>query len=57
MQTPQLEPKTTAAPTSACFHQRLIERIRSEDKDEPSRFRCLECGGIVDNLQRADRTT
>ena len=48
MHSSQLEPKTiTAAPSPACCHQRLIDRIRSEDGKETSQFRCLECGAIV----------
>jgi hypothetical protein len=57
MQTPRVEPKTTISPASICSHRRLVERVRSEDKDAPSRFRCLECGAIIDTLQRADGAT
>ncbi len=51
MRSPQLDP----TPTPPCRHMRLIDRIRSDDEKEPPRFRCLECGAVVDEQQLAAR--
>jgi hypothetical protein len=45
MRSPQLDPTMTRA--LACLHMRLIDRIRCEDDKEPPRFRCLECGAVI----------
>lgn len=54
MHSPQLDP--TMARTLTCRHMRLIDRIRSEDEKEPPRFRCLECGAVVEEQQPAAGT-
>ncbi len=47
MRSPQLDP--TTAPTLACLHRRLIDRIRSEHDEDPPRYRCLECGAVIED--------
>ncbi|MCE3225079.1 MAG: hypothetical protein K0S58_3259 [Nitrospira sp.] len=49
MHSPRLDP----IPTPCCRHQRLIERVRCEDATEPLRFRCLECGAVVEEQEPA----
>ncbi len=46
MQSPQLDPTTTR--TLSCVHMRLIDRIRSEHDEDPPRYRCLECGAVIE---------
>lgn len=31
-----------------CCHRRLIDRVCTEDGKATSRFRCLECGAIIE---------
>lgn len=35
--------------TLTCRHMRLIDRIHSEHDDDPPRYRCLECGAVIED--------
>ncbi len=47
MRSPQLDPTMTR--TLTCRHMRLIDRIHSEHDDDPPRYRCLECGAVIED--------
>ena len=47
MRSPQLDPTMTR--TLTCLHMRLIDRVPPNDDKEPSRYRCLECGAIIED--------
>jgi hypothetical protein len=39
------------AGSSPCCHKRLIDRICAEDGQATSKYRCLECGAILDEAE------
>lgn len=55
MPSPQLEPTTTR--TLTCLHMRLIDRIRCEDEQAPPRYRCLECGAVIQEPKPPAKTS
>lgn len=55
MRSPQLDPTMTQ--TLTCLHMRLIDRIRCEDEQEPPRYRCLECGAVIQDPNTVVKTS